>query len=391
MERRTGKPNVAIIGAGVIGLSVGWRLAQAGCAVSIFDKSRAGRGASWAAAGMLGASAEASSTNEHLYDFGLKSLALWPAFASELGTVSSVDLGLRTEGTLLVARSSQEVQWLNDIVEGPLIRNGEVRELSLEEVAKFEPGISSDINAAAFCQTDTQVDIRQIVTALELAVKGAGATLHENLPVEGVICSDQTVKAVQVAGELLPIDVVIVAAGFESGKLPIQNLPEVPVKPVKGQIAALGSSPRLRLRHVVRSEGGYLVPRKDGRVLVGATAEEGETDRRPSPRQTEKLFAFARDLLPKTADLNILDQWAGIRPGTPDGMPILGPCSISGLVLATGHYRNGVLWAPATAQAITQLVLEDEVLRPVDSFSVERFNQPNMQSWPIHAYQRKLA
>ena len=374
--RNVNKPNVAIIGAGVIGLGIAWRLALRGVPVAVFDKGASGAGASHAAAGMLAACAEAEPGEEALVTLGRASQARWPAFAAELKQASGVDVGLRPEGTLVVALTSDDQARLGHQLVFQQKLGLPLQWISAAETRRREPHLAGKLAGAVFSPEDTQVDNRKLAAALRIAAEMAGASISEHQAVKTISSDAGRVDGIVLAdGSKVAADVVVLAAGAWSRN--IDGLaPELrpPVRPIKGQMLALRMDPTAPLlTHVVWAPGAYLVPRLDGRLLVGATVEEKGYDTSLTAGGILTLLEAAWRVVPAVEELPIDEMWVGHRPGSRDDAPILGTGLIDGLIYATGHHRNGILLTPITADAIAELVLDgaaDPAIRP---FSIERF------------------
>jgi len=374
--RNVSKPSVAIIGAGVIGLGIAWRLAARGVSVAVFDKGVSGAGASHAAAGMLAACAEAEPGEEALVTLGRVSQARWPAFAAELKQASGVDVGLRPEGTLVVALTSDDQARLSHQLTFQQKLGLPLQWISAAETRRREPHLAGKLAGAVFSPEDTQVDNRKLAAALRIAAEAAGARIREHQEVKTISSDAGRVDGIILAdGTKVGADVVVLAAGAWSRS--IDGLaPELrpPVRPIKGQMLALRMDPAAPLlAHVVWAPGAYLVPRLDGRLLVGATVEEKGYDTSLTAGGILTLLEAAWRVVPAVEELPIDEMWVGHRPGSRDDAPILGTGPIDGLIYATGHHRNGILLTPVTADAIAQLVLEgaaDPAIRP---FGIERF------------------
>ena len=374
--RNVNKPNVAIIGAGVIGLGIAWRLALRGVPVAVFDKGASGAGASHAAAGMLAACAEAEPGEEALVTLGRASQARWPAFAAELKQASGVDVGLRSEGTLVVALTSDDQARLGHQLVFQQKLGLPLQWISAAETRRREPHLAGKLAGAVFSPEDTQVDNRKLAAGLRIAAEAAGAIIREHQPVKTISSSGGRVDGIVLAdGTKVAADVVVLAAGAWSRT--IEGLAtefRPPVRPIKGQMLALRMDPAAPLlTHVVWAPGAYLVPRLDGRLLVGATVEEKGYDTSLTAGGILALLEAAWRVVPAVEELPIDEMWVGHRPGSRDDAPILGAGLIEGLIYATGHHRNGILLTPITADAIAQFVLDgaaDPAIRP---FSIERF------------------
>jgi glycine oxidase len=376
--RRQGKkPRVAIIGAGVVGLGIAWRLAGRGARVDVFDRDRAGAGASHAAAGMLAACCEAEPGEEALVALGRDSQARWPGFAEELLRASGVDVELRCEGTLVLALTADDqgelahrLEFQQQKLELPL------QWLSAAETRAREPHLAGKIAGAVFSPQDHQVDNRQLVAALRIAAVRAGAAIHEHRAVKEIAVRGGRATGVGFTdGSTALADVVVLAAGAWSRR--IEGLPpdrRPPVRPVKGQMLALRMDPAAPLlSHVLWAPGAYLVPRRDGRLIVGATVEEKGFDDTVTAGGVMALLDAAWRAVPAIEELPIEDIWVGHRPGSRDDAPILGPGPLAGLFYATGHHRNGILLTPVTADAMARLILDDAVEPAIRPFGLERF------------------
>jgi glycine oxidase len=365
---------VAIIGAGVIGLAIGWRLAQAGCKVELFDAGLAGSGASHAAAGMLAACAEAEPGEEGLLALNRASQTLWPAFAADLEAASGMDVGLREEGTLVVALTADDAAKLRHQHAFQKSLGLPVEWLTAAEARRKEPHLATKLAGALWCPQDHQADNRQTAAALKVAALKAGAVLHEHAKVERVETHDGKARGVVVAGVLHAADTVILAAGAWSRGVTIAPAAPLPVRPIKGQMLALRMDPAAPLlTHVLWGPGTYMVPRKDGRLIIGATVEEKGFDTDITAGGQLALLTHAWRCVPTIEELTIIEQWVGFRPGSRDDAPILGASEVAGLIHATGHHRNGILLLPVTTSTICALVLNGQTDPLIAPFGAERF------------------
>jgi glycine oxidase len=376
LSRNAAKPDVAVIGAGVIGLGLAWRLAARGAQVSVFDKGLAGAGASHAAAGMLAACAEAEPGEETLVALGRESQARWPAFAAELQQASGVDVELRQEGTLVVALTADDQARLHHQLIFQQKLGLPLSWISAAETRRREPHLAGKLAGAVFSPQDHQVDNRKLAAALRIAAQAAGATICEHRPVRAISTQGGRADGIVLADHTkIAADVVVLAAGAWSRSidgLPAELRP--PVRPIKGQMLALRMDPAAPLvNHVIWAPGAYLVPRRDGRLLVGATVEEKGFDTALTAGAMLMLLEAAWRAVPAVEELAIEETWVGHRPGSRDDAPILGHGPLAGLFYATGHHRNGILLAPITADAIARLVLDDVAEPVIRPFGIERF------------------
>ncbi len=369
------RPRVAIIGAGVVGLGIAWRLAPR-AEVLVFDRGKAGAGASYAAAGMLGACCEAEPGEEALVALGRDSQARWPAFAAELLRASGIDVELRDEGTLVLALTADDQATLAHQLEFAQKLALPLEWLSGAATRAKEPHLAGKIAGAVFSPQDHQVDNRKLTDALRIAAQAAGVKIHEHRDVTEISMQAGRATGVVFAdGTSVAADRVVLAAGAWSrgiAGLPPDRRP--PVRPVKGQMFALrmdAAAPLLT--HVLWAPGAYLVPRRDGRLIVGATVEEKGFDQTITAGGMLTLLEAAWRAIPAIEDLPIEEIWVGHRPGSRDDAPILGRAPLENLFYATGHYRNGILLAPVTADAMARLILDDVADPAIRPFGLERF------------------
>lgn len=374
--------SVLIVGGGICGLGIGWRLAQAGRPTTVLEQREVGPNslpaATWASAGMLAPHVEAEPGEERLLPLLLESHARWPAFVQELREASGVDVGYRTEGTLVVASDRDQVERLHFQYEFQRRLGLELTWLSGDAARQREPHLSRNVIAALYSPHDHQVDNRQVLLALRQAFLAAGGALRERASVAEILVERGEVQGIRlISGEILHAPVVVIAAGAWSATLPGLP-PEVrpPVRPIKGQMLALQTPPDAPLlRHVVWGRDVYLVPRKDGRLLIGATVEEKDFDAQLTAGGVYTLLRRAWEILPGIDEAPIVEMWAGLRPGSRDDAPILGATPVKGLMLATGHYRNGILLAPITADAVSHLILTGETPEGIRGFGIDRFHR----------------
>jgi glycine oxidase len=367
--------DVAVIGAGVIGLSIAWRLAQRGLSVTVFDRGRAGEGASHAAAGMLAACAEIEPSEERLLTLNRASQALWPDFAAELEAASGETVDLRQEGTLNVALTADEAARLKQHLVLQEKLKLPVSWLSAAEVRRREPALAPGVVGAIASPEDHQVDNRKLARALTIAASAAGVRLVEEMAVTALVVADGRVTGIETAAGLHPAGTVVLAAGAWSRALdgvPAEARP--PVRPVKGQMLALGMDPAAPLiSHVVWAPGVYLVPRRDGRLILGATVEEKGFDQAITAGGLLSLLHAAWRAVPAIEELPVIETWVGHRPGSRDDAPVLGPGPLAGLVYATGHHRNGILLTPITAKVISDFIIEGRLDPVAEPFRLTRF------------------
>jgi glycine oxidase len=371
-----------IVGGGVAGLTIGWRLAAGGCQVEVLERGLAGRGSSWAAAGMLAATAESEMRDDNYARLAHAGRAAWPKFAAELQKVSKIPLGYRVCGALLVAQSERRAGELKSTAGELSARGQNVAWRSQEEIVGLEPLLSPKIKGALYAPEDAQVDNRRLSIALTRAFKAAGGTLREHCDVRALKVKHGAVTGVATADGHIPADKVVIAAGAWSSK--IDGIDEgvlPPVRPAKGQMTAIAPPDGMAMpnRLIWGEEIVYLVPRSES-LLIGATVEDVGFETSVSHQTLKELIARASQLVPSLSSWRVVESWAGLRPRTPDDSPVLGETAIAGLVVASGQYRNGILFAPVLADMIRSLLLGEDPGPLFRCFSPERFAKNRLAS-----------
>lgn len=347
-------PRLAVIGGGVVGLTVAWRAAAHGWQVTVVDPAP-GSGASYAAAGMLAPVTELHYTERDLLTLNLVAAGGYPAAVAQLEAAAGVEVGYRRTGTLAAAWDGADVQALRELYDVQRELGLEVEWLTGRELRRREPHLAPGIPGGVFVPGDHQVEPTRMVEALQRAGERAGVRSCRR-PAAGVDAAGGRVRAVVLeGGERLACEAAVVSCGAWSGALDLPAGCAPPVRPVKGQTLHLAGGADL-LGHVVRGTVRgvpvYLVPRGDGRIVVGATSEEVGFDTRPRAGAVYELLRDARALVPGVDELELVQVRTGLRPGSPDNGPLVGATGVEGLVVASGHYRNGVLLAPVTADAV---------------------------------------
>jgi glycine oxidase len=378
LSNRSSSFDVAVVGAGVIGLAVAWRLAQRGLRVIVLERgSEPARETSSVAAGMLAPISEAIATEVPLMRLGLASVQAYPGFVSELEDITGMDTGYLPCGTLLAARDGDEAEALGRELSLRESLGLEAHRLRASEARRLEPALAPTLRLALEVPDDHAIDPRKLTAALVRALSSAGGELRTAAAVAALSTEAERVTGVRLAdtGELIGAENVVIAAGPWSSSL--DGVPagaSVPVHPVKGQILRLHdpSGPGL-LTRVVRYTGGYLVPRGDGRYVLGATMEERGFDTTVTAGAVFELLRDAFELVPSVSELVIDELSVGLRPATPDNAPALGPGALPGLHWATGHFRHGVLLTPITAKIVTAGVLGEQPGEQAAAFVPTRF------------------
>jgi glycine oxidase len=368
-----------VVGAGVIGLGIAWQAARRGLRVAVVD-GHPGEGASWAAAGMLAPVTEAHFGEQALLRLNVAAAGAYPAFIQELEAATGMECGYRRSGTLAVGLDGDDLRVLDDLVRYQRSLGLDAEPLSGRECRSLEPMLAPGVRGGIHVASDHQVDNRKLVRALRAAA-GRHAAIHLT-GASRVLVSAGRVRGVQMEdGAALTAPWVVVAAGCRSAAL--DGIPEPlrpPVRPVKGQILRLrvpAAAPLLTrtLRWLAHGSVGYLVPRSDGELVLGATAEERGDDTEVTAGAVHDLLRDAHHLVPGVSEAVLAECRAGLRPGSPDNAPILGETELPGLVMATGHHRNGILLTPITATGIAALLAGDGVDPRLTPFSPLRFSR----------------
>ncbi|KOV70942.1 glycine oxidase ThiO [Streptomyces sp. MMG1121] len=377
MSSRT--PDVLVIGGGIIGLVTAWRAAQRGLATAVVDPEPGG-GAAQVAAGMLAAVTELHYGEETLLALNLRSARRYPAFAAELTELTGHDLGYRRCGTLQVALDADDRAHLRELHALQRRSGLESQWLSGRECRRLEPMLAPGVRGGLRVDGDHQIDPRRLAAALVVACERSAVVFHRAWAERLDVVGGRAAGVTTADGTELRAGQVVLAAGSLSGRL--AGLPEAllpPVRPVKGQVLRL-TVPRAyapflsrTVRAVVRGGHVYLVPRENGELVVGATSEELGWDTTVTAGGVYELLRDAHELVPGITELPLVETRAGLRPGSPDNAPLLGPSGLDGLLLATGHYRNGVLLTPVTGDVLAQLLTGGELPEEARPFTPQRF------------------
>ncbi|MET7638848.1 glycine oxidase ThiO [Streptomyces sp. NPDC005438] len=387
-EPPTRTADVAVVGGGVIGLVTAWRAAQRGLRAVVLDPEP-GRGAARVAAGMLAPVTEVTYGEEPLLALNLAAVERYPDFVRELAELTGRDVGYRDTGTLAVALDADDRAQLGELHAFQRRLGLEAEWLTGRECRRLEPMLAPSVRGGLRAAGDLQLDPRRLCRALLDVAVTAGVTFHPSAARRVRVEDSRAREVTAEDGTVLAAEQLVLAAGAFSGRLegvPPEVLP--PVRPVKGQVLRLWVPPEARpflsrtVRAVVRGGSVYLVPRADGELVVGATSEEQGFDTTVTAGAVYELLRDARELVPGVTELPLRETNAGLRPGTPDNGPLLGRTTLPGLLLATGHHRNGVLLTPLTGEVMTEVLTGGElpeVARPFDArrFSAHRPTTPS--------------
>lgn len=372
--------DVAIIGGGVIGLAIARALALRGVRdVLLIERSGLGAEASSAAAGMLAPQAEANRAHDFFY-LTCRSRDMYPGFAAELLEETGIDIELDTTGTLYLALTEHDVEELEKRFEWQTRAGLPLEKLSASEVKALEPAINDDVRLALKFPFDTQVENRRLISALATANAQLGVRVEIGTEVTAIRSERGNVSGIETSRGFIACNSVVIAGGAWSSLLddPDKRLPKVRIKPVRGQMLCFDANPAIA-KHVIYSPRGYIVPRRDGRLLAGSTSDNAGYEKRVTAGGVESILSASLEISPHIARLPLIESWAGLRPRAADTLPVLGPCAeIAGVFYATGHYRNGILLAPVTAELIAGAIIERAFPAEWSVFSPNRFGLVNV-------------
>jgi glycine oxidase len=379
LVKKTSRPNAAaavvIVGGGVIGLTIARALAQRGVReVMLIERGRLGAEASWAAGGILAPQVEVDDKDD-FFELACASRDLYPEFAESLKEETGVDVELDRSGTLCLGFTSADEAALRHRYDWQLREGLEVEWLDADEARRMEPSISAEVRCGLRFPRDFQVENRRLISALVRANEELGTQLVTGSTVNALRIKDRKIFGVETSQGFVDAPVVVLAAGAWSSliKSPDAKLPAIGLEPVRGQMLCFEARPQIS-RQVIYSSRGYLVPRRDGRLLAGSTAEHVGFDKGVTEEGLAAIKAMAIEITPGIAALPAIDSWSGFRPRSADGLPVLGPTAeIEGLCYATGHYRNGILLAPITGKVIADAIVDGVMSDSLKMFSPNRF------------------
>lgn len=366
---------ILIIGGGVIGLSLARELNRKGIEkITILERGEIGKESSYAAAGMLSPQAEAESADE-FFHFCTESLRLYSHFAEELLEETGVSIELDRAGTLYLAFSKTDVRVIRERFAWQQKAGLEVEHLSATETHKLEPFVSPDVRESLFFPNDWQVENRKLLQALQKYAEFNGIEILEQTGIKNLIIEKNRVVGVETESEKFFAERVVLATGAWTSLIQADSFVLPEIKPIRGQMISFHTDKRL-FRKVIYSPRGYLVPRQDGRILVGATVEDAGFDKLVTESGIKFLREQALEIAPNLVNLEIQESWVGLRPFASDGLPIIGEIpKIENLFIATAHYRNGILLAPMTAQVSADKIAGDSFSEYLEIFSPRRFQK----------------
>ncbi len=369
--------DVVVIGGGVIGLTIARALAQRNAGdICLIERGSIGHEASFAAAGMLAPQAEANSQDE-FFRLASHSRDLYTGFAASLQEETGIDVELDTTGTLYLALTYHDLVEIEKRYEWQTAAGLAVEKLTQSQAQQLEPCISSSVLAALRFPLDVQVENRRLLSALTNSVTHQGVSIMTGTNVESLKIEKDRITGVQTSRGFISCPSVVIAAGTWSSFIrltPTGEKPALVIEPVRGQMISFDARPQLT-RHVIYSPRGYIVPRRDGRLLAGSTSEHAGFAKEVTGGGISTILKNGEEIAPSISALPIVDTWAGLRPCAPDNLPVLGPCDeIGGLFYATGHYRNGILLAPVTGELIAEAVVAGVTSPLLGPFSPSRFD-----------------
>ncbi|MGI8898961.1 MAG: glycine oxidase ThiO [Pyrinomonadaceae bacterium] len=370
--------DVVVIGGGVIGLSIARALSLRGVNdVLLVERARLGAEASSAAAGMLAPQAEADVADD-FFNLCCQSRDMYPTFVAALREETGIDSELDRTGTLYLAFTEQDQREIEQRYDWQLRAGLTVQKLNSSGARTLEPCISESVGGALKFPNDIQVENRRLLSALVATNEKLGVRFMTATTVESIRINRGRIEGAETSRGFVSTEKIVVSAGAWSSfiKVPDAVAPNPRIEPVKGQMVCFDSadSPPSIARHVIYSPRGYLVPRRDGRVLAGSTTEQAGFDKEVTASGVHSILSNALEISPRISDLPLIGVWAGLRPRSQDSLPVLGPCAeIQGLVFATGHYRNGILLAPITGELIAGAIVDKVVSPDLHAFGPDRF------------------
>ena len=370
--------DVVIVGGGIIGGSIAFDLARRNLRVAVLDRQELMQEASWAAAGML-SPAPHDPADIPLIPLGRASLAMYPKFVNAVEDASGLRTGYRTGGAVIVISNGDAEREIGKMVDLHRSLGLSCEPLPLDKARNMEPALTQDARATVLLPDECSIEPRVLAAAILGAATATGVKLLPGTEVVSLALDGKKCVGVKTAtGETIHASQVVVAAGCWSSQIS-NALPYAPTAPLRGQMIALCHS-GTPIRNVLRSERGYIVPRgmsSPQTVILGSTIENAGYEKRVTSGGLEKILSAANALVPELAKAEVIETWSGLRPGTPDQLPILGPADIDGLVFATGHYRNGILLAPITAKLVSEWIIEKKTSMDWEAFSPLRFLRSN--------------
>lgn len=355
----------------MIGCSIAWKLAREGLQVTVFERGRVGCEASRAAAGMLSPQGDAPGPGP-FFDLCLRSRSMYRSFAAELTEASGIDVEYKDEGTLFVVLDGEDQEAKTRWARWQLEAGLPLEHVSTDEIKRIEPAVTKSASRAIFLPQEHQVENRRLMDALEVAMERAGIELIQGAEVDALETELGRVTGVSSSGRRFGAGAVVVAAGTWSTRLLEPIGLNVKVTPARGQMIAVKGR-ACPVDRVIHSSKVYVVPRRDGRVLIGSTIEYAGFQKAVTVDCVKYLLSSAVELVPSLGELEIVEAWSGLRPDTVDHLPVLGASGVENLLLATGHFRNGILLAPLTAELVAGVITKNYVPDELKAFSAKRF------------------
>ena len=368
---------IIIIGAGIMGLSISYYLEKNNFDIIVLEKNKVGMEASYASAGMLAAQSEFD-FYEKFMDFCIKSRSMYAEFCKDIESASGIAVEFQKCGMLRPALTEEQEKHLKNNYKWQKKQGFEIEFLPGDELRKIEPELSENILSGLYTKNDGQVNNRKLMEALITANKKIGNKLIENCNVKNYIIKNNKIMGVETNNGIFNADTIINTSGAWSSLISPGIIPNFEVKPIHGQLVSLQANKKMLDKVIFASilgKGGYMVPRKDNTIILGSTMEDMGFEKKVTDEGINSILKTAYDIVPEFKNMKIIEKWSGFRPFTDDKLPVIGKTNIKNLILATAHGRNGILLAPITVKAVTELVVNDNLVPEIKDFGVERFNK----------------
>jgi len=362
---------IIIVGGGICGLACGWELLQSGYDVEIYEKNKVGSGATNKSGGMLAGGIENEPSEANLWELNKYSQNLWKEYYKKLESDSDTEIDYQDDGTMMLATTKDDLSQIEFLYNYQQGIGVDVEWLTSRQVNKMEPHLKTI--GGIWVKNDHQVDSIKLTKALRIVFEKMGGKIFEHNPVKKIIQNNNKISGIQLESDtIISCEKILMTTGIDTPNI-LNDICKIPIRPLKGQMLSLEMNNRL-IDRVIWAPKTYLIPKSDNTLLIGATVEEQGINKSITAGGILSLLESAWRILPAIEDLPIKNMWVGFRPTARDDAPILGKLPISGLYIASGHHRNGILLAPATGKIIADLIVSDKTPKIIKNFTIDRFN-----------------